>query len=93
MYLYVNLEIESTPVVSLRYYYFNNVHMIVSTWSQVLTSSFQSLWTGVVQFIPTLIVALVIVLIGWFIGMLVGKAIEQFIKAIKLDEALKKLLR
>lgn len=63
--------------------------MIYSTWSQVLTSSFQSLWHGVVLFIPNLIVALVIVLIGWAIGALVAKAIAKFMEMIKFDGALR----
>lgn len=64
--------------------------MIYNTWSQVLSSSFQGLWTGIVMFIPNLIVALVIVLIGWAIGALIAKAISKFMDVIKFDEALKK---
>ncbi len=63
--------------------------MILNTWGDVLSSSFQSLGQGVLAFIPSLIVALIIVAIGWAIGMLIGKAIEQFVKAIKFDEALR----
>ena len=65
--------------------------MIVDTWSQVLNNSFQSLWTGIIMFIPNLIVAIVIVAIGWAIGVLVAKAIAKIIEAIKFDEALKKI--
>ena len=64
--------------------------MIVSTWSQVLSTSFQGLWTGVVMFLPNLIVALVILLIGWAIGAIVYHAISKFLQAIKFDEALRK---
>lgn len=64
--------------------------MIVDTWGQVLNNSFQSLWTGIILFIPSLIVALVILLIGWAIGVLVQKGIENFMKMVKFDEALKK---
>jgi small-conductance mechanosensitive channel len=64
--------------------------MIYDTWSQVLSSSFQSLWAGIIMFIPSLIVALVIVLIGWAIGALIAKAIAKFMEMIKFDEALKK---
>jgi len=42
------------------------------------------------MFIPNLIVAIIIVLIGWGIGVIVCKAIEQFIRAIKFDHALRK---
>ncbi len=62
--------------------------MILDTWGQVLNTSFQNLWAGVVMFIPNLIVALVILAIGWAIGAAIGKAIAHLVKAIKFDEAL-----
>ena len=64
--------------------------MIVNTWGSVLNNSFQSLWTGIVMFIPSLIVALVILAIGWAVGALIEAVIEKFMKMIKFDEALKK---
>lgn len=64
--------------------------MIVDTWSSVLQASFQGLWSGIILFIPNLIVAIVILLIGWAIGVIVGKAITRFVHSIKLDEALKR---
>lgn len=64
--------------------------MIVETWGNVLTTSFQNLWTGVVMFIPSLIVALVIFVIGWAIGALIEKVVAKFMEVIKFDEALKK---
>ncbi|MFA5888955.1 MAG: hypothetical protein WCW47_03400 [Candidatus Paceibacterota bacterium] len=64
--------------------------MILDTWGQVLNNSFQGLWTGVIGFIPNLIVAIVIFCIGWAIGVLVCKGIAHFMKMIKFDEALQK---
>ena len=64
--------------------------MIIDTWAQVLNNSFVGLWTGVVMFIPSLIVALVILGIGWAIGSVVGQAVSKFVLAIKFDEALKR---
>ena len=61
-----------------------------NTWGAVLQSSFQNLWTGVIGFIPNLIIALIIVLIGWAIGSIVKKVIIKFFDTIKFDEALKK---
>jgi small-conductance mechanosensitive channel len=63
---------------------------MVNTWGSVLQVSFQNLWTGVIMFIPQLIVALIIVLIGWAIGMIIDKAVTKFFEMIKFDEALKK---
>ena len=68
----------------------NYIFMIVDTWGQMLTNSFQGLWTGIIMFIPSLIVALVILFIGWAIGALVSKAIEKFMQIIKFDDALKR---
>ena len=64
--------------------------MIVDTWGQVLSNSFQGLWAGVIMFIPNLIVAIVILAIGWAIGAIVSHAIGRFMGMIKFDEALKK---
>lgn len=64
--------------------------MIIDTWSETLAISFRNLWFGVVGFIPNLIVALLVILIGWGIGSLFGKVVSQIIKALKIDEALKR---
>jgi small-conductance mechanosensitive channel len=64
--------------------------MLLNTWGSVLNSSFQSLWLGIITFIPSLIVALVILCIGWAIGVLICRIVERFMKMIKFDEALKK---
>lgn len=55
-----------------------------------MSASFTRLWTGVVMFIPNLIVALVILVIGWAIGAAISKAISHFMKMIKFDEALRR---
>src|SRR3990167_5789317 len=64
--------------------------MVLNTWGQVLQSSFQGLWSGVIMFIPNLIVAIVILLIGWAVSAIVYKGISTFMKMIKFDEALKR---
>ena len=64
--------------------------MILDTWGGVLQTSFQSLWTGIILFVPTLIVALIVVFIGWAIAYTIGKIISKFIVMIKFDDMLKK---
>jgi hypothetical protein len=64
--------------------------MILETWRQVLTTSFQGLWAGVVLFIPNLVVAIVILGIGWAIGAIVAKGVAHFMKVIQFDEALRR---
>jgi len=63
--------------------------MLINTWSEVLTQSFQGLWAGVVAFIPNLVVAIVIFIVGWLVGALFGRAVAQIIRSLKVDNALK----
>src|SRR3989344_6558040 len=62
--------------------------MLLTTWGDVLTQSFQGLWYGIVNFVPNLIVAIVIFILGWMIGSILGRLVAQVIKAIKVDTAL-----
>lgn len=64
--------------------------MIIATWSEILSVSFKNLWIGIVSFLPNLFVALVMVILGWGIGVLLGRLVSQVIKAIKVDEVLRK---
>ncbi len=63
--------------------------MLIQTWADVLTASFQNLWLGIVAFVPNIIVAVIIFVLGWLVGAALGRIIAQVIKAIKLDMALK----
>lgn len=64
--------------------------MLLNTWKDVLTLSFQNLWVGVINFVPNLVIALVILILGWLIGALLGRAISQVFKSLKVDEALRR---
>ena len=64
--------------------------MTIDTWSEILSLSFRNLWVGVIGFVPNLVVAIIIVLLGWGIGTLLGRVVSQIIKAIKIDEGLRK---
>jgi hypothetical protein len=64
--------------------------MLINTWRDVLTASFQDLWLGVVSFVPNLLVAIIIFILGWIVGTIVGRGIHQLFKSIKIDEALKR---
>jgi hypothetical protein len=63
--------------------------MLINTWGDVLTRSFQDLWLGIVDFIPSFVVAFIIFILGWIIGAILGKAIAQIINSLKLDNALR----
>jgi hypothetical protein len=63
--------------------------MLIQTWADVLTASFQGLWLGVVNFLPNVVVALVIFVLGWLVGAALGRIVAQIVHSIKLDSALK----
>jgi small-conductance mechanosensitive channel len=64
--------------------------MIIETWRTVLTNSFQNLWSGVIAFVPNLVIAIIIFIIGWLIGALIGRVVSELIKSLKLDQALRR---
>ncbi|MDP3734975.1 MAG: hypothetical protein Q8R39_00940 [bacterium] len=63
--------------------------MILESWSTVLTRSFQDLSSGVIKFLPVLVVALVVFIVGWVVGVVLGKAVAQLVRALKVDNALR----
>lgn len=65
--------------------------MLLQTWGEVLTTSFQELGTGVIAFVPKLVVALVIFLIGWVIAAFLGRIVAQVLRIIPIDNALRSL--
>ncbi len=64
--------------------------MILNTWGEVLTLSFQNLWLGIVNFVPNLVIAIIILILGWLLGALFGRAIWQVFRSLKVDEALRR---
>jgi len=64
--------------------------MMFQSWGGVLETSFQGLWTGILLFIPNLIVSLIILGLGWAIGALVGRSVTKFLDTVRFDEALRK---
>ena len=64
--------------------------MITQTWSDVLVSSFQSLWEGVIGFLPQLIIAIIVLIVGWIVAVTLGKLVTQVIGFFKVDRLLQK---
>lgn len=65
--------------------------MLIETWSQALSSSFQTLAGGVVAFVPNIIIAIILFVIGWVVGEAVGMWIAKLVRSLKIDKALEKL--
>ncbi|MES2134631.1 MAG: hypothetical protein V4449_00085 [Patescibacteria group bacterium] len=64
--------------------------MLIQTWADVLTHSFQSLWIGLVAFVPNVLVAIIILVFGWLVGAALGSIISQILKTLQVDATLKK---
>ena len=63
--------------------------MLLQTWADVLNQSFQSLFYGLIEFIPNLVVAVIIFVVGWLIGAGLGRVVAQIITSLRLDHALR----
>ncbi len=59
--------------------------MIVKTWTEITIESLQSLWQGILNFIPNLIGAIIIFVIGWFVAIGVAKLVERILEALKFN--------
>lgn len=60
-------------------------------WLDILTSSFQASWVGVIGFVPNIIGAIIVFIIGWIIAVGLGKLVKQVVDAIKVDQLLEKM--
>jgi hypothetical protein len=59
---------------------------MTQTWGDVLIVSFQELWSGVITFIPKLLIAVIIFIIGWIIAVALGKLVNQIVRLFKIDK-------
>ena len=65
--------------------------MLIQSWSQALSSSFQNLSGGILAFVPNIIVAIILFVVGWVVGEAVGAWIAKLIRSVKIDKVLEKL--
>ncbi len=65
--------------------------MLIETWSQALSSSFQNLAGGMVAFVPNIIIAIILFVVGWVVGEAVGMWIAKLVRTLKIDKVLEKL--
>lgn len=64
--------------------------MLLQTSGLVLAQSLQSIWFGIISYLPAILFALVIFVIGWILAHLVGKSIKHLIDLTRVDSALAK---
>ncbi|MEK7531248.1 MAG: hypothetical protein AAB573_05285, partial [Patescibacteria group bacterium] len=63
--------------------------MIINTWADVLRTSFVNLWSGIISYLPNIVIAIIIFVIGWIVGTALMKVVEQIFRSLKIDGALK----
>ncbi|MEO8637700.1 MAG: hypothetical protein ABI430_02255 [Candidatus Taylorbacteria bacterium] len=59
-------------------------------WDDTLGNSFTSIGQGIVNVVPSLIIALLLFILGCLVGSLVGRLVEELVRAIKVDVLLRK---
>lgn len=64
----------------------------IQTWGEAITLSLMNLWNQVVSFLPALIGALLVFVAGWIVAVILGKVVERILKAIKVDQALDRII-
>ena len=65
--------------------------MFIQTWTEVITASLQTLWSGFIGFLPNILGAIIVFLLGWLIASLLGKLAAQIIRALRVDQILEKM--
>jgi len=65
--------------------------MAIQTWTEIITGSLQSLWTGFISFLPSFLGAIIIFIIGWVIATVLGKLSSQIIRVLRIDSILEKI--
>ncbi|MBU1164505.1 hypothetical protein KKA15_03010 [Patescibacteria group bacterium] len=62
----------------------------LSSWTAVITGSFQGLWLKFVNIIPEIVVALAVFIVGLFIAEALGRLITKLLEKLYLDKMLEK---
>ena len=63
--------------------------MLVSQTVNTLQNSFGDLWYTVASFLPQILVALIIFILGWIIGVMLYRVVDQVVKVLRIDDALR----
>jgi len=62
----------------------------VQTWGEAITISLLNLWERFVAFLPALVGAILVFVAGWIVAVALGKAVEQIVKVIRIDDVVEK---
>ena len=65
--------------------------MYLQSWSNALAGSFQNLVSGIITYVPNIVIAIILFIIGWVFGDAVGLWVTKLVRALKIDRILEKL--
>lgn len=65
--------------------------MLIQSWTDVIVSSLQNLWTQVLAWLPSLIGAMLVFVVGLVVAAGLGSLVERVVAALKVDALLRKL--
>ena len=65
--------------------------MLIQSWTEIVTISLQTLWSGFVGFLPSLLGAVIVFVVGWIIASLIGRLVVQIIRTLRVDHILEKI--
>lgn len=65
--------------------------MVVQNWTDVIASSLQNVWSGAINFLPSLIGAIIVFVVGLIVAAGLGSLVEKVFEAVKLDSVLARL--
>lgn len=63
--------------------------MIVAQSADALQGSLFEVWYTVMQYLPAILSAILIFIIGWIIGLILYRVVEELVRALHVDTALK----
>src|SRR3990167_1349535 len=63
--------------------------MIVSQSANLVQGSLTNLWAVVGLYLPAIIMAVLVFIIGWIVGAVLFRVVEQIVKVLRIDDALK----
>lgn len=64
--------------------------MLLQNSGLILAQSLQSIWYGIVSYLPAIIFAIIIFVIGWVLANIIGKSIKHLIDLTKVDSVITK---
>lgn len=65
--------------------------MLLQSWTEVTVNSFQSLWGGLIGYLPSILGALIVLLVGWAIAVGLQKLVTQILRTLRIDPILEKI--